>query len=451
MGIAFWAGRTTSPNSSLAFENTRYRPRAASMPQADRPKTTRGMNSGTAADSQAITNALQLRDIFKNSGGNMVLGANLAEAALGKMNAGELSTLVHDLAQSQAANPGYLFTLEIQTACTRWAEIDPEAAFEFALAAKQKSFRNTAIGSILAGIAKNDPALAMEKLAAIEDGAIRERAKYQLISSIGVSRPDDWIAMMQSDPSLSSRYSVGSFASEWAIDDPAAAARRIMKLPAESRADALGTVAKVWAGKDPREAMAWAQSLDDPAQRNLAMSQVVGGMAANDPKAALASLASMAPEARRQALGSMFETLSDLDFTTALKMGKTLTNPGDRNAALAQLAGVAPFGPTDPFADHFTTPSYHELIEVIPEIPEGELRALALQRLGSRLTQASTEEATGIMERFPSAERQKLWQSMIQQLADSDPAKALEWLPHVSDVQIREQLLRSMNVEADGR
>ena len=166
LGFVFWAGRASAPKTAADLtENARLDPRAAARPEARNP----ARNTAPGGGGQAVTSAQQLRSIFRNSGGNWQTGGAVANAALARMNGPQLSQLVHSLATAQATTPGYSYSREINAACARWAEVDPDAALRFVLSNKQASFRAEAIGSIMAGIARNDPALARAKLAAITD------------------------------------------------------------------------------------------------------------------------------------------------------------------------------------------------------------------------------------------------------------------------------------------
>lgn len=153
LGFAFWAGRASVPENTVGLTASgRTDARAAARNPARKTEPGGG--------GQAVTSAQQLRALFMNSGGNWQTGRAVADAALGKMNGPQLSQLVHNLATAQATTPGYSYSREINAACVRWAEVDPDAALQFALSNKQASFRAAAIGGIIAGIAKTDPALA---------------------------------------------------------------------------------------------------------------------------------------------------------------------------------------------------------------------------------------------------------------------------------------------------
>lgn len=244
LGFAFWAGRASGPGNTPGLT-------AGGRPDARAAGRTPGRQAEPGGNGQGVTSVLQLHAIFKNSGGNWQTGGAVADAALAKMNGPQLAQLVHDLATAQATTPGYSYGREINAACVRWAEIDPDAALQFVLSNKQASFRSTAIASLMAGIARNDPALALAKLAAIGDPSLRRAAQLSVLSTLAVASPDAWVAAVKADPSVvrqSGGY--GSFAAEWAMDDPAAAARRVMQLPAEMQRSGVLAIAKVWADKD---------------------------------------------------------------------------------------------------------------------------------------------------------------------------------------------------------
>jgi hypothetical protein len=418
LGFAFWAGRASGPgNEADLTDNGRLGPHAAERLGARNPARRAEPGGG----GPAVTSALQLRGIFKNSGGNRQAGVTAADAALAKMNGTQLAQLVGNLAAAQAATPGYSYSREINAACARWAEIDPDAALQFVLSNKQASFRANAISSIIAGIARNDPALARLKLAAIDDPALRRSAQWSVLSALAASNPDEWVAAIKADPSLARNYGgPGQYAAEWAMDDPVAAAKRVMQLPADMQKSGVVAIAKVWAGKDSAAATTWAQSLKDPQQRNQALAAIAGGIAAQDPDAALATLASLTPAARRAGLASVFVTLADLDFDAALAKATALTDPADRRAALALLAGG---GNGD---GEYINRSPEQLNAVLATLPPGSMRSNALNQLGSQLAGCSREVAAAILAGYPPKDREKMQICMLQNLSYSDPTRALE-------------------------
>jgi len=371
-----------------------------------------------------VTTALELRDFFKHGGGYSGNGTAMATAALSKMNAMEIAKLVGDLAEAQMNTPGYGYNSEISAACGRWAEVDPEAALRFALAAKQNSFRSAAIGSIFANMAKLDPELARAKLATLPDAGMRRSAQASIMTAISIAHPDAWVAMVKEEPGVMRQYGgIGSIAAEWAVDDPAAAAARLKDLPASMQKGGNAAIAKVWSGSDPKAAMAWAASLSDPGQRNEALGAAAGGMAAQDPDGAMAALDSLDPTARRAGLASIFQTLSDRDYNAAIDRACALGNPADQTAAfkilLGENQGYSPY-------DYSGRGGAEQINNLIARLPAGALRTQALTNLGNSLSSLSREDADRILQGYPENERVKLQTNMLQNLSYNDPVRAME-------------------------
>jgi hypothetical protein len=421
----FWAGRASAPRVREESSGVNRLPARFSDRSGSRPPVRTG---GPGAGGQAIASAMQLRDVFKNSGGNMQLGSAMADAALSRMNAAEISRLVEDLAQAQASTPGYNFTLEIQAACARWAEVDPRAALRFVLSSRQASFRNAALGSLFAGMAKLDPAMARAELAVIEDPSLRRSAQASLLSALAVADPDEWVATLLADPSLHEQYGMASIVSEWAMDDPAKAAERLGKLPAKLQASGVVSLAKVWASKDAGAAQAWALSLGDSKQRQLALGAVAGGIAARDPDAALASLDALDSSARQAGIKAVFSTLVDLDFDLALEKASAISDPAEKNAVLKILAGTDYYSGDDPFASSSTYNQRNsgQLVKLLAELPPGDARNSALNRLGSQLGSATPDEAERILAGYSGRDHKILRSQMLEQMTQANPAGALE-------------------------
>ena len=421
----FWAGRASAPRVREESSEVNRLPARFSDRSGSRPPVRTG---GPGAGGQAIASAMQLRDVFKNSGGNMQLGSAMADAALSRMNAAEISRLVEDLAQTQASTPGYNFTLEIQAACARWAEVDPRAALRFVLSSRQASFRNAALGSLFAGMAKLDPAMARAELAVIEDPSLRRSAQASLLSALAVADPDEWVATLLADPCLHEQYGMASIVSEWAMDDPVKAAERLGKLPAKLQASGVVSLAKVWASKDAGAAQAWALSLGDSKQRQLALGAVAGGIAARDPDAALASLDALDSSARQAGIKAVFSTLVDLDFDIALEKASALSDPAEKIVALKVLAGNDYYLGDDPFASSNSNIQHNsgQLVKLLAELPPGESRSSALNRLGSQLGSASSEEAERILAGYSGMDLKLLQSRMLEQMTQINPAGALE-------------------------
>ncbi|MGC4014014.1 MAG: hypothetical protein QM755_05770 [Luteolibacter sp.] len=419
MGIAagavvFWAGRASAPSvpPSPAAEPAARPTRSAARSTA--PRAWKSNVPGAGAD--AVTTASELRDVIRKhqSGASLVLS---------KMNADEVSTLVADLAETYATTAGLNAGEDVSEAFGRWAELDPDGALEFALASSQTSFRQMALGSVFKEIASLNPELARAKAAALSDPAMREFANNSIRYGLLQSRPDEWVELVRKDPQSYANTALDFLATDWAQEDPAAAASRIAKLSGPSTESAVMSIGTIWGSKDPTAAMAWAKAL--PAnQRAKAVGAVIGGMAARDPDAAFAALGSLPSAARKVGLDAAMVTLADRDFDGAMARIKSLGDPADQQQALTYLVtGQSEFTSGTSLSTNLN-PS--RLDTILAQLPTGPLREKALVNLGLSLSTVPSEEAEKILSGYPEKERDKLRNSLIQSLYHSDPARALD-------------------------
>lgn len=389
-----------------------------------------GRNSGKPATVLAggggpVTTADGLRALFKNTGSNHQQGKVDAGAALAGMNSKQLASLVADLAESEANSPGYSYAMEISTAVTRWAELDPDAALRFVLSNRQASFRQHAIGGIFATLASNDPADARSRIASLEEPSIRKAAENAALAAIAVSHPDEWLAWVKASPSRLNEWSIASYVSEWAMDDPVATAARLKEWPVgDQQGYAIDSLAKIWAGKDSGAAMAWANSLENPAQRSRAVASVLGGLAAKDPDAAFAGLASLPEKDRKTGIQSIFQTLADQNLDVALEKAGALTEPDDLLSAFRSLISGSRYGgEIDP----------SKLQGLVDKLPAGGERTELLQNMGSLARTYSPAELDAMLQGYSEADRGIIRASVIRNIAYEDPKRALELMKQQPD------------------
>lgn len=422
LGLAFWLGRASTSNHDEGIGTSE--PGIRSTTRAPKRHVARVVSSGVGQE--AVTSAADLRDFFKRSGGNFQRGTSEAKLALAAMNGPELSRLVHDLAVTQADSPGYSYLLEIQTACSRWAQVDPEAAIAFAQSSRQQSFRSTALRSMFNGLAEIDPNYAKQLLTRIHDPALRKSMRSGIISSMAMTHPDAWLAEVKLNPSIGGNMI--SAVSEWAVDDPAATATRIKQLPKSLQRSAITTLGAIWAGKDPQSALSWARSLDSTTDQERALSSVAGSIAAKDPDRAMTLLSGLRDAGRRAGIAAVFRTLIDRDFDGAMNRALALTDEKDKAAAINAMLGKN----NDSFSNGYVTfmsgPSSNaeQVHKLISRLPEGTLRNGAINSLAQRLAHYPPADAEALFAGYSEEERITIKQQMITTLSYSSPKRALE-------------------------
>lgn len=302
--LVFWAGRASAPGKASGNEEPNPR-RLRSADRSDSRDSAK--RSGPGAGGQAITSALQLRDFYKNSGGNHELATAQADLVLSKMNAAELSRLVQDLAVAQAENPGYGFTLEIGTACSRWAQVDPDGALNFVLSAKQASFRTSALGSLFAGMAKTNPARALEAFRSLPSGQIGSDIEREILSNLAQRDPDAALDAALASASEDARsQGVSDAFRQLTQKDPESARRRLATLPAGSPEHeiALTSLTSQWASRDPAAARDWVAGLKGVDQSS-AFKALIPAMSQNSPALAAETLGTLLQSTSGEASGDL--------------------------------------------------------------------------------------------------------------------------------------------------
>ena len=415
LGLAFWAGRASGPGNTVGLsENSGLDSGAAEWFGARHP----GRKADPGGGGQAVTSVQQLRGILKNSGSNWETGRAMADAALAKMNGPQLSQLVHSLATAQATTPGYSYRREINAACSRWAEVDPDAALQFVLSNKQASFRSAAISSIFAGVARNDPALA--SLASLSPAARRAG----LVSVIGTMADLDFDAAL---------------AKASTFTDPADRKAALALL--------VGRGNDYYIDRSPEQLNTLLATLPSGSLRNNALNQLGSQLAACSREAAAGILAGYPPKDREKIQICMMQRLSDSDPARAIEIYQTLP-PGkaesyiymstyfnlakqDPEAVLrlvadkpseeqAQVVGVvfAQLARNDPSA----------ATRRLDDYPVGPVRDAAMAQLTSAWAQDDPAAAKAWVATLTGTDQTRAFNALIPAVADTDPKGAADML-----------------------
>jgi len=408
LGLAFWGGRMTSvqtvSSQDDAVELGKLNSRSVRKSASRRQLSSKG--------DQVISSVFQLRKLSRHG------GSSAAVIALGNMSSGELAVLARELSDKNAISSGYIFSSEISKVFTRWAEIDPTAALQFSQSSKQNSFKRATTYAIFRSLSQTDPELAREKLTEIADIEQRRSLKLQLFQELAKTDPQAWLQEIKSDSDLSQRMRIGTIVQEWALEDPVNAARLLQQTPESVRSKGIEPLAKLWGSKDPEAALAWAQSLKKKTHRNKAISALLGGIAVNDPDAALAQLDSLPNSLREKGITAIFKTLRAGDFDAALTKAIAFSNPSEQKLAFKEM--ISPSG--------YSTRSLNaeQLKKLADLAPNAALRNQTLKKLAQKLSFFSKQDAEKILQSYPGKEQIKIKVQMINGMCYSNPVRALE-------------------------
>ncbi len=148
---------------------------------------------------------------------------------------------------------------------TRWGEIDPQAALEYAKGLKNVKEYREAVAAIVGGWVENDPAAAEKWINELPEGPFKGRVGGTLIAATAAYDLPHALKLASS-PGMAGQFSdtvAHALFDQWMQKNPAEAAHAAAQLPEGSlRFMALPLVARQWAEINPREAMAWASAVN---------------------------------------------------------------------------------------------------------------------------------------------------------------------------------------------
>ena len=180
----------------------------------------------------------------------------------------------------------------------RWAEIDPVAAAEFSLTQGNWQMRNSALNGVLGTWALTDPNAAMAWVAHLPAGSQRSNGIYNLVTTLARSDPSTALRFAANFPNdARTNYAYRAIFSEWADVNPTAAAARSARAAPRARIGIGRWRPRFHAGRRPIRsgALAWAQAIAEPNQRNAAVSNTLSAWAGVDAGAVSTYLQTMPP------------------------------------------------------------------------------------------------------------------------------------------------------------
>jgi hypothetical protein len=217
---------------------------------------------------------------------------------------------------------------------SEWARQDPTAAFAWAgtLTGNEK---NSAMSSVIGEIATSDPKKAAGMVASM-DAASQGRAYEDIARKWGSQNFSDAEGWVRTLPAEQQSAAMASAIAGLSKENPQLAAEKIAALPAgDSRNEAVSTLAQNWSRQNPSEAAAWLLKQDDAAATSRAMGEVMPNWVSQDPKAALSFVTSQAAgEVRDSAASAYVMSNSKSAPAELVKVAETISDEGNRSRTL---------------------------------------------------------------------------------------------------------------------
>lgn len=298
---------------------------------------------------------------------------------------------------------------------TRWAELDPEAAFRHAQTAIDS---DVATGAAVKGWVSKGPAGARDAIAKMPDLPIRLYAVGGLIEALAETDPVQ--AFNLADKLGASSDSIELLFGKWTKKDPEEAAAYCRKGP--YRRSAIESVVRAWAETDLPGAMRWLESLPEE--------DVAGGMGARSPF--VLTLTKWMEEDTESAMrwleerpadsqtSRMFSDLStEVMFRTrdpllSIKLLSKLSPSDERRAAWSNVMAL------------WASDDLDSAVSWAEGQPE-EVRHEALPGIATRLAETNPERALMLVTGLGGNSKGLLEQVMMS-WASRQPAAAAAWL-----------------------
>ena len=221
------------------------------------------------------------------------------------------------------------------TIATEWARQDPSAAFAWA-GTLTGSEKNSAMSSVIGEIASTDPKKAAAMVANM-DAASQGSANDDIARKWGsqsFSAAEAWVRSLPADQQASAMASAIAGLSK---DNPQLASEKIAALPAgDDRNSAVSTLALNWSRQDPAAAAAWLLKQNDPAAASGAMREVMPNWVNQDPVAALSYVNTQQPgEVRDSAASAYIMSNSKSAPADLVTLATTITDENSRSRSMS--------------------------------------------------------------------------------------------------------------------
>ncbi|MCB1094135.1 MAG: hypothetical protein KDN22_00975 [Verrucomicrobiae bacterium] len=352
-----------------------------------------------------------------------------------------------------------------------WAERDPDAAFAWSKGLTNVAERHSAVQNVLWQLARQDPAKALGMLKSGDvdehrdtlvraiasakartdfDGALqfalgqatfadKSSALMSVTSDLTRAQADQLMALAKTLPANLAKgiyesgiwemtYNEPERLNEWIDQIPVAAIREtVMKRAAESLA---------W--RSPDKAREIFEKLQPSAQEPDMAARIARSLADSDPKAAAEWASGMENVAiRKEALSSVVRSWANRDPEGAKEYIQSIENPDVRRDTMASLT------------DGMATRSLKEA-ETWALNLEGADRSAALASIVKNAASRDPEHAPELYETFASgldgedADRSEYHQvasAVANQMAQTEPARAVEWLGTLPDGKARDEAM----------
>jgi hypothetical protein len=328
--------------------------------------------------------------------------------------------------------PGRTRDRMISTFGSRFARMDPKAAWELARslsAEDRKNFLSFGTPRSLAEVAPQE--MAQLALAAPDEshGNVAE-----VVSAWGRKNPRaaiDWSRQNLTGSNLVD--SIEAVFGSWGANNPAEAAVAMEGFPPSMKARLVQNLAGGWAARDPAAAFDYAQKLA-PIDRFRAVSRVIDHWASSDPSAAANALVALPAFGFDDAYRNVGAQFAKKNPEQAMKWGTSISDPG-MSAIIVRVASEEWAGRDAAAASAFAE-----------SMPPGDLRDSAAAGLATSLTSLDPESAAAWANAIAApTRRQGNLRGVLQSWKDKDRRAATTFVQTMEPGPLRDEMTKLVN------
>ena len=317
---------------------------------------------------------------------------------------------------------------------SRWAEEAPIAAAEFAIKEGGNRYGwNEMLNGVIDRWACIDQQAAAVWAAKQPEGR-RMYLLQTMITSIARQDPEGALKLLSTQPgSNQMSWLHDQVFEQWSRRDPAGAAKAAESVQGAARERAIQSAASNWALQDPAAALSWAQGFADAADRNKLIRSVAVSWADQDPNAVLEFAAGIKEAGvRLDIVGAAISSIAQSDPDGAKARLRSMPAGQERDNLVNRVSNMV------------STQDAKAGLKFLELLPEGVNRTTASAQLISRIAATDPDGAIELFAKLPASQLTYQVGQFAGSLATGNMEKAKEWVDQLSDPQMKTQALRSV-------
>ena len=319
-----------------------------------------------------------------------------------------------------------------------WANKYPETAIKWAMMLPKGTTRNVAVKAAWTAWTEKDPAAAADYAAALPAGRERLDLLAAATKQWSSINPDAAIEWAKQQPNPSTQnLALRQIAGNLAVENPAQAAELISTFaPGEEKWDLLHRVAAKWADGNLDNALVWMNQLSNNRDRQAAFQGLGTIWARKDPEAAMTYINGMDPQGQQSVMKSLFIPWAQQDASGALAAATRLTSEKSRLAAISMAAGK--------WAESAPT----DAAQYVASLPAGNLQQNAALSVVTEWAEKDPKSAAQWVSNFPESDLQsKAISSVVRNWLEMDATTAAEWVAGLPETRSRNAALGAFALE----